>query len=66
VPVAAAMGVLVRFAIEQYMHGRLYRGVEQDAPDGMVPAAPGHDLSRLRADPPQGPPRPIAAAPEDD
>ncbi|MCU4654852.1 AI-2E family transporter [Roseibacterium sp. SDUM158016] len=28
VPVAAAIGVLVRFAIEQYKEGRLYRGLE--------------------------------------
>jgi hypothetical protein len=28
VPVAAAIGVFVRFAIEQYKEGRLYRGLE--------------------------------------
>ncbi|MDG4650489.1 AI-2E family transporter [Roseibacterium sp. SDUM158017] len=28
VPVAAAIGVLVRYAIERYKHGKLYRGIE--------------------------------------
>ncbi len=28
VPVAAALGVLARFAIEQYKEGRLYQGLE--------------------------------------
>jgi hypothetical protein len=28
VPVAAVIGVLVRYAIERYREGRLYRGLE--------------------------------------
>jgi predicted PurR-regulated permease PerM len=34
VPVAAAIGVLVRFAIEQYKGGLLYRGLEPPDEDG--------------------------------
>ncbi len=30
VPVAAALGVLVRFAVEQYKNSRLYRGIDDD------------------------------------
>jgi hypothetical protein len=33
VPVAACIGVLGRFAIEQYMGGRLYRGYSSEADD---------------------------------
>ena len=29
VPVAAALGVLARFGVEQYMNGRLYRGIQE-------------------------------------
>ncbi len=39
VPVAAAMGVLARFGVEQYKQGRLYQGLEaDDAPPPIVPA----------------------------
>ncbi len=42
VPVAAAIGVLSRFALEQYLAGRLYKGPEPDAEapaeDEVVPA----------------------------
>jgi len=31
VPLAAALGVLVRFGIEQYQHSKLYRGVSDEA-----------------------------------
>lgn len=34
VPVAAMLGVLARFALAQYMSGRLYRGVEAAEDDG--------------------------------
>jgi hypothetical protein len=36
VPVAAAIGVLVRFALEQYQQGLLYRGLSgrAEADDG--------------------------------
>ncbi len=34
VPVAAALGVLARFGIEQYKKGLLYRGLEGPGPDG--------------------------------
>ncbi|SNT19055.1 AI-2E family transporter [Tropicimonas sediminicola] len=37
VPVAAAIGVIVRFAIEQYKHGRLYQGVAGRQPDTVDP-----------------------------
>ncbi len=30
VPVAAALGVLARFGAQQYLHSRLYKGLEQD------------------------------------
>jgi len=31
VPVAAALGVIARFAVEQYQHSMLYRGTEDGA-----------------------------------
>ena len=34
VPVAAALGVLVRFAIDRYRSGLLYRGIEGLKPEG--------------------------------
>ncbi|TNE68249.1 MAG: AI-2E family transporter [Rhodobacteraceae bacterium] len=33
VPVAAALGVVARFAVDQYRDSRLYRGLEANAPD---------------------------------
>ncbi len=59
VPVAAAIGVLVRFAIEQYKDGLLYRGLTGRADRGVTagrrlmarqlvlrPAVPGGDGAR--------------------
>jgi len=37
VPVSAMIGVLVRFAVEEYMDGRLYRGVTERRPGEEVP-----------------------------
>ena len=36
VPVAAALGVIARFAVQKYMAGPLYRGLETDAPEGDI------------------------------
>jgi predicted PurR-regulated permease PerM len=33
VPVAAALGVLTRFGVEQYTDSRLYRGLSDKKPD---------------------------------
>jgi predicted PurR-regulated permease PerM len=41
VPVAAALGVLARFAIEQYRAGRLYRGLAAAAPSEDRPGGTG-------------------------
>ena len=37
VPVAAAIGVVARFLIDQYLHGALYRGVSGHEPPDMAP-----------------------------
>ena len=48
VPVAAMIGVLTRFAVEQYQASLLYRGTENRGPVGADPA--------VTADPPDAPP----------
>ena len=59
VPLAAAIGVLGRFAIEQYMEGRLYQGHSGraaglaqpgDAPEGAPSEAPAHAPEAMRTD----------------
>jgi len=54
VPVAAALGVLMRFAVEQYRHSKLYRGIEGEIPlPGAIAdatALPGDDVEHSDAD----------------
>ena len=52
VPLAAAIGVLVRFFVERYKAGRLYLGLEALAPDRIpVAATPRPDLRLAETDP---------------
>lgn len=46
VPAAAAVGVLVRFAIGRYLQSPLYVGHAAASPDSRPPAAPGRDDAR--------------------
>jgi predicted PurR-regulated permease PerM len=43
VPVAAALGVVVRFFAERYREGRLYRGLSEEGAPPPAEAAPGGD-----------------------
>lgn len=51
VPVAAALGVLVRYAVERYQEGLLYRGLEAGSADGAGLVNADDDASKDRTAP---------------
>lgn len=56
VPLAAAIGVIGRFAIEEYMQGRLYRGhTIYERPEAPVPPPPGGEVEGVPAPDADGP-----------
>lgn len=60
VPVAAAIGVLTRFAVEQYQASLLYQGTDAIAPPESLPEAPPETLPEA---PPQTTPQTTPEAP---